>query len=281
MFTLNCKGRLFRFDRPIIMGILNTTPDSFYEGSRFIGEDGILHQAEKMHKEGAVILDLGGQSTRPGSERIGAAEEITRVISAIESIHYNFPDLILSIDTYYASVAKAAVEAGASIVNDISGGLFDKEMISTVASLKVPFVCTHAPGVAETMHENPGYRNVTLAVLDFLSSQTNVCRLAGINDVIIDPGIGFGKNNSQNFEIINNLEKFAMIGRPLLLGVSRKGTIYRTLDTTAEHAVNGTTVLNTVGLLKGAAILRVHDVKEANEAILLTEKLKETAKKLN
>ncbi|HTE28694.1 dihydropteroate synthase [Flavitalea sp.] len=278
MFTLNCKGKLFRFDRPVIMGILNTTPDSFYEGSRFIGENGILQQAEKMKTEGAIILDIGGQSTRPGSERIGAAEEITRVISAIESIHYNFPDLIISIDTYYASVAKAAVEAGASVVNDISGGMFDKEMVSTVATLKVPFVCTHAPGAAESMHENHGYLNVTLDVLDFLIRQTNVCRLAGINDVIIDPGIGFGKNTEQNFEIVQNLEKFAVINKPLLLGLSRKGSIYRTLGTTAEHAVNGTTILNTVGLLKGAAILRVHDVKEAFEAIVLTEKLKEPAK---
>jgi dihydropteroate synthase len=277
MFTLNCKGKLFRFDRPVIMGILNTTPDSFYEGSRFIGEDGILKQAEKMQSEGALILDLGGQSTRPGSERIGAAEEITRVISAIESIHYNFPDLIISIDTYFASVAKAAVEAGASIVNDISGGMFDKEMLSTVAALNVPFVCCHAPGTPGSMHENPGYRNVTLAVLDFLRDQVNVCHQAGINDVIIDPGIGFGKNISQNFEIINNLEKFSIVNKPLLLGVSRKGSVYRTLDTTAEQAVNGTTVLNTVGLLKGAAILRVHDVSVAFEAIVLTEKLREAA----
>jgi dihydropteroate synthase len=275
MFTLNCKGRLIRFDRPVIMGILNTTPDSFYEGSRFIGEDGILQQAEKMKSEGALIIDIGGQSTRPGSERIGAEEEIARVTGAIESIHYNFPDVVISIDTYYAVVAKAAIEAGASIVNDISGGMFDKEMIKTVAALKVPFVCTHAPGVAESMHENPGYRNVTSDVLDFLVRQTNVCILAGINDVIVDPGIGFGKTIGQNFELIQNLEKFALLNKPLLLGVSRKGTVYRTLDTTAEHAVNGTTVLNTVGLIKGAAILRVHDVKEASEAVLLIQKLKE------
>jgi dihydropteroate synthase len=278
MFTLNCKGRLIQFDRPVIMGILNTTPDSFYEGSRFIGEDGVLRQAEKMKSEGALIIDIGGQSTRPGSARIGAEEEITRVISAIESIHYNFPDLIVSIDTYYAVVAKAAVESGASIVNDISGGMYDKDMIDTVAGLKVPFVCTHAPGVAESMHENPGYRNVTADVLDFLVRQTHACTLAGINDLIIDPGIGFGKNMAQNFELIQNLEKFAMINKPLLLGVSRKGTVYRTLETTAEHAVNGTTVLNTVGLLKGAAILRVHDVREAMEAVLLTEKIKEAGR---
>ncbi|RYY22644.1 MAG: dihydropteroate synthase [Chitinophagaceae bacterium] len=275
MFTLNCKGRLFHFHRPVIMGILNTTPDSFYEGSRFMGEEGILQQAEKMKSDGALIIDIGGQSTRPGSERISAGEEITRVIGAIESIHYNFPELIISIDTYHAVVARAAVEAGAGIVNDISGGMYDKAMIETVASLKVPFVCTHAPGEAGTMHQNPGYGNVTTEVFDFLVRQSGRCREAGINDVIIDPGIGFGKNIDQNFEIINNLEKFSIINRPLLLGVSRKGTIYRKLGITPEQAVNGTTVLNTVGLLKGAAILRVHDVKQAIEAIVLTESLKE------
>ncbi|MHA4842738.1 dihydropteroate synthase [Flavitalea antarctica] len=259
------------------MGILNTTPDSFYEGSRFIGEEGILQQVAKMRSGGALIVDIGGQSTRPGSDRINAEEELSRVIGAIESIHYNFPDLLISIDTYFAVVAEAAVKAGASIVNDISGGVFDKEMIKTVAALKVPFVCTHAPGPAEAMHENPGYKNVTADVLDFLARQISVCTLAGINDVIVDPGIGFGKNISQNFEIIQNLEKFLILDKPLLLGISRKGMIYRTLNTTAEQAVNGTTVLNTIGLMKGVSILRVHDVKEASEAVLLTQKIRGAA----
>src|SRR5688572_15069893 len=177
MFTLNCKGRLIAFDQPVIMGILNTTPDSFYEGSRFIGEEGILQQVAKMRSGGALIVDIGGQSTRPGSDRINAEEELSRVIGAIESIHYNFPDLLISIDTYFAVVAEAAVKAGASIVNDISGGVFDKEMIKTVAALKVPFVCTHAPGPAAAMHENPGYKNVTSDVLDFLVRQISICTL--------------------------------------------------------------------------------------------------------
>jgi dihydropteroate synthase len=275
MFTLNCKGKLFAFNRPIVMGILNATSDSFYEGSRFTGEGGIIQRAGTMVSDGATIIDIGGQSTRPGSERIAETEEMDRVCTAIESLHFNFPGVIISIDTYFASVAKAAVQAGASMVNDISGGQFDKNMLATVAGMHVPFVCTHHPSDDPAdMHHHPAYTDVVKSVLDFLIFQTRRCTTAGINDVIIDPGIGFGKTIQENFRLINDLDKLAIIGKPLLLGVSRKGTIYRTLNTGPQEALNGTMVLNTIGLTKGAAILRVHDVKEAVEGITLTEALK-------
>ena len=273
MFTLNCKGRLLNFGTPAVMGILNTTPDSFYEGSRFTGKEGILGQVEKMISEGAVIIDIGGQSTRPGSKPLEVTEELNRVITAIESIHYNFPELVISIDTYYAAVADAAVKAGASIVNDISGGMLDPSMIATVGALKVPFVCTHMKGIPETMQQHPGYKNLIQELLDFFIQQCERCKMAGIHDIIIDPGFGFGKTAEHNFEILDKLDLFRILERPVLLGVSRKGTIYRTLGITAEEALNGTTVLNTIGLMKGASLLRVHDVTEACEALKLVEKI--------
>jgi len=274
MFTLNCKGRLLNFGTPAVMGILNTTPDSFYEGSRFTGKEGILGEVEKMITEGAAIVDIGGQSTRPGSRPLEVTEELNRVITAIESIHYNFPELVISIDTYYAAVADAAVKAGASIVNDISGGMLDPSMIATVGALKVPYVCTHMKGIPETMQHHPGYGNIIKELLDFFILQCERCKKAGIHDIIIDPGFGFGKTAEHNFEILDKLHLFGILERPVLLGVSRKGTIYRTLEITAEEALNGTTVLNTIGLMKGASVLRVHDVKEACEAIKLVEKIK-------
>jgi dihydropteroate synthase len=275
MFTLNCKGKLVSFEVPVVMGIINITPDSFYAESRYNTIEQILRQAEKMKADGALMLDVGGQSTRPGSERLDAAAETRRVIPVIESLSFNFPELIISIDTYFSDVARAAVRAGASMVNDISGGKFDKEMLPLVAAMRVPFVCTHvAAATPETMHHVPVYENVTTAVVDFLSSQTYLCKKAGIHDLIIDPGIGFSKSIENNFEILQNLEVFKILDMPLLLGVSRKGTVYRTLGTSAAEALNGSTVLHTVGLMKGASILRVHDVREAKEAIVLTEKLK-------
>ncbi|MET0243180.1 MAG: dihydropteroate synthase, partial [Flavitalea sp.] len=214
-------------------------------------------------------IDIGGQSTRPGSERVSAEKETERVVKLISVLHANFPDLIISVDTYYASVAKAAVYAGASVVNDISGGMMDANMLDTVAALRVPFICTHMKGTPDTMQIDPVYEDVTLEVLDFFIHQVKLCNRAGIMDVIIDPGIGFGKTIAHNFELIEKLERFSILDNPLLLGVSRKGSIYKTLGTDAAGALNGTTVLNTIGLMKGAAILRVHDVKEAMEAVKL------------
>jgi dihydropteroate synthase len=253
------------------MGVLNITPDSFYKQSRLQTTESALMQAEEMLNEGATILDIGGQSTRPKSERITAAEEAERVLPIIGSVHKNFPGSFISVDTYYASVAQQAIDAGACIVNDISGGMMDESMLSTVGQLRVPYVCMHMQGTPETMQENPVYENVTREVLDFFIQQTEECRLNDINDVIVDPGFGFGKTNAHNFQLLRELSVFKMLEKPILAGVSRKGTIYRTLGITAEEALNGTTVLNTIALLNGANILRVHDVKEAMEAIKLID----------
>ena len=273
MFTLNCKGRLLVIDKPIIMGIINTTPDSFYSASRKNDIDEILFQTEKMIHEGAIIIDIGGQSTRPGSIQVGTNEELKRTIPAIDAIRKNFPDIFISIDTFYSAVAQKNVEAGADIVNDISGGNMDAAMLSTVATLKVPYVCMHMQGTPDNMQQNPVYENVTKEVLDFFIRKIEDCRLAGINDVIVDIGFGFGKTIEHNFQLLKYLPIFKMLQKPLLLGVSRKSSIYKTLNITPEESLNGTTVLNTVGLLNGANILRVHDVKQAKEAVDLINKL--------
>ena len=269
MFTLNCKGRLLVIDKPVVMGIINITPDSFYAGSRRQGTDAVLKQARQMLNDGATILDIGGQSTRPGSEKLSAEQELERIIEPIAAINSHFPDTFISVDTYYAEVAKEAVAAGASIINDISAGSIDNKMISTVAALQVPYVMMHMQGTPQTMQQQPFYENVTKEVLDFFIQKKNELQQAGIPDVIIDPGFGFGKTIAHNFELLRNLPVFKMLDAPLLLGISRKSTIYKTLDITAEQALNGTTVLNTIGLMNGAGILRVHDVKEAKEAITL------------
>ncbi|MES2776199.1 MAG: dihydropteroate synthase [Bacteroidota bacterium] len=271
--TLNCKGKLLTIDSPIVMGIINITPDSFYEGSRQQSLDDILKQTKKMLTEGAAIVDIGGQSTRPGSEAVGVEEEINRVVPAIEAICQLYPEAIVSIDTYHAAVAKAAVEAGAGIVNDVSGGTMDEQMLPTVAALKVPYICMHMQGVPATMHLNPVYEDVTKEVLDFFIERIDACRRAGIHDVIIDPGFGFGKTIEHNFTLLKNLSLFKILEKPILLGISRKSTIYKTLGTTAADALNGTTVLNTIGLMNGANILRVHDVKEAVEAVKLVRRV--------
>ena len=270
MFTLNCNGRLLVVDKPLVMGIINVTPDSFYEGSRQQTVDAILQQAEKMIKDGADILDIGGQSTRPGSSAIGVEEELKRVIGAIQAIHQNFPEAFISVDTYFSLVAKEAVNAGASIINDISAGNLDENMMATVAAMHVPYVLMHMNGTPQTMQQAPQYENVTREVLDFFIFKIEELKKAGINDIIIDPGFGFGKTIAHNFELLRNLTVFKMIDHPLLLGISRKSTIYKTLNIKPEHALNGTTVLNTVGLMNGASIIRVHDVKEAKETIKLT-----------
>ncbi len=235
------------------------------------GLDGILKQAEKMLSEGAAILDLGGQSTRPGAERISPEDELGRVLPAVEAVAERFPEAIISVDTFYSRVAYETVQAGASMVNDVSGGLLDPEMLATVAGLNVPYICMHMKGEPQTMQQNPEYEDVTREVLDFFISRIEECRAAGIKDVIADPGFGFGKTIQHNFTLLKNLEVFNMLGVPILLGISRKSTIYKTLGITADEALNGTTVLHTIGLQKGANILRVHDVKEAVEAVKLVE----------
>jgi dihydropteroate synthase len=271
MFTLNCKGRLLVIDEPIVMGIINVTPDSFYSSSRKGSVDDALRQAGKMLSEGAAILDIGGQSTRPGSEDIGVDGELQRVIPVIEAIIGRFPECYISIDTYYAKVATEAVEAGACIVNDISSGNLDNKMIETVAGLRTPYIAMHMKGTPANMQQHAQYENLTREVLDYFIKKTEQCRLAGINDVIIDVGFGFAKTIQHNFQLLKDLNVFKILQKPILVGLSRKATVYKTLGTTAEEALNGTTVLNTISLLNGANILRVHDVKEAKEAVKLME----------
>lgn len=269
MYTLNCKGKLLLLDKPIVMGIINFTPDSFYTGSRMNSVGQAVQQAETMLQQGAAILDIGGQSTRPGAKIVGAEAEAERVIIIIEAIIRSFPDTLISIDTFHALVAAKAIAAGASMVNDISGGQLDKEMLSTVGKLRVPYICMHTKGTPATMQGLATYQDVVLEVLDYFIQRTEACRQAGIKDVIIDPGFGFAKTITHNFTLLKNLSLFKILEKPILLGISRKATIYKTLGTTPEEALNGTTILNTIGLLKGADILRVHDVKEAVEAVKL------------
>jgi len=275
MFILNSKGRLLPIDRPVIMGILNRTPDSFYSGSRVGGHDALLEHAGRMIGEGADWLDIGGQSTRPGAETVGEEEELQRTVGAISLLHRKWPDVPLSVDTWRARVAQEAVAAGASIVNDISGGRLDPDMLVTVARLKVPYICMHMKGDPSTMDREAVYEDVVPEVLDYFIRRIEACRQAGINDVIVDPGFGFAKTADHNWRLLRRLAVFRITGRPLMLGISRKSTIYRTLGVTPEEALNGTTVLHTIGLLNGADILRVHDPAAAKEAAVLVGAYKE------
>ena len=272
MFTFNCKGRILTISKPIVMGIINVSPESFYEQSTANTTAAVLLQAEKMLNEGAAILDIGGQSTKPGSENIGPGVEMARVIPAIEAIAKHFPESFISIDTYHAEVAAAAVKTGAVMVNDISAGTLDSNMIGTVASLNVPYVVMHSKGTPATMQQHTNYEDMLLEIMEFFIKKTNECSKAGIKDVIIDPGFGFAKNIEQNFTLLKNISIFKILQKPLLSGLSRKSTIYKTLGISPEEALNGTTVLNTIAIQNGANILRVHDVKEAVETINLLHK---------
>ena len=271
MFTLNCKDRLLVVDKPLVMGIINSTPDSFYPGSRFNSSHEVLKQVENMVKQGADIIDIGGQSTRPGSKELSAEEELERVIGIIESIHFNFPKTFISIDTFYSNVARESVTAGASMVNDVSAGSRDPNMYSVVANLKVPYVCMHMKGTPATMQQYTQYENLAQEVLDYFIQKIALCRKAGIKDIIIDPGFGFAKTIEQNLLLLKQLSLLKLLDAPILCGLSRKSTVYKTLGVPVEEALNGTTVLNTIALLNGAHLLRVHDVKEAKEAIKLVE----------
>jgi dihydropteroate synthase len=274
MFTLNCKGKLLVINQPIVMGIINTTPDSFYPGSRSGSIDEILFRAEKMIIDGASILDIGGQSTRPKSNQIPAEEEMERVLPAIEAIRRQFPEQVISVDTFYSKVAREAIGAGANIVNDVSAGTMDEELLPTVAELKVPYVLMHMLGKPQSMQQNPEYKNVTLEVFDYLNFKIAELVKIGIHDIIVDVGFGFGKTSTHNFQLLRELSYFKQLGKPVMVGLSRKATIYKTLDIAPEQALNGTTVLHTIALLNGAGILRVHDVKEAVQAVKLFSEYK-------
>jgi dihydropteroate synthase len=271
--TLNLKSTLLDISMPKVMGILNVTPDSFFEGSRHAAISSLLKQAEAMLQEGAAMLDVGGYSSRPNATHISEEEELTRVIPAVEALSKEYPTAIISIDTFRSNVAAKAIEGGAAMINDISAGKLDAAMIETVARLGVPYIAMHIRGTPQNMNQLTGYENLLKDIANELAHRLVCCVEAGIKDVIIDPGFGFAKTVDQNFELLNNLDYLRILGKPLLVGLSRKSMIWRTLNTTADQALNGTTALNTVALLKGASILRVHDVKEAVETIKLVQKL--------
>ena len=266
--TLNVGGRLIDLHTPIVMGILNITPDSFFDGGRYLHNS--VKQAEKMLKEGATIIDVGGYSTRLGATDISEQEEIQRVVPVIRNIRREFPDCIISIDTFRASVARAAVESGAVIVNDVSGGSLDAAMFETVAQMQVPYILMHMRGTPQTMTKLTDYNNVLTDLMDYFNERVFQLRTLGVKDIIIDPGFGFAKTRAQNYELLKNLSYFRMLNLPILTGVSRKSMVWKTLDITSDEALNGTTVLNTLAVLNGASILRVHDVREAMEVIKLT-----------
>lgn len=274
--TLNCKGKLLSLETPLVMGILNITPDSFYMASRYQQIDDILQQAEKMLSEGATILDIGGMSSRPGAEIISAEEELQRVLPAIEAIIKNFPEALLSIDTVQAAVARQSVEAGAALINDISAGRLDEKMYSTVAELGVPYVLMHMQGTPRTMQQEPTYEDVSLEVLDFFIAEVGKLRALGIKDIILDPGFGFGKTLSHNYQLLKRLHVFQILELPILVGISRKSMVYKPFGGSAKEALNGTTALHLVALQQGAQLLRVHDVKEAMEVIQLWKQLEES-----
>jgi dihydropteroate synthase len=269
MFKIHLKDTVLDLSTPLVMGILNATPDSFFEGSRIELIDAGVKKAIEMAQFGAGILDIGGQSTRPGAEMITEAMEINRVVPMIKAIHAALPNMPISIDTYHANVAKAAIEAGASLVNDISCGNFDPKMISTVVANEVGFIGMHQTGSPSTMHEVQERSDIMESMLDYFIDKKRQFAEYGLTEWIIDPGFGFSKSKAENFELVKSLANLKALDLPILLGVSRKSSIYKTLGVDAEGALNGTTVLNTIGLLGGANILRVHDVKEAKEAIIL------------
>ena len=272
--NISCKGKLIDLTTPKIMGILNLTPDSFYDGGLYNNTDRALAQTEKMLLEGATFIDVGGASSKPGAVEVSADEELTRVLPVIEKIHIKFPDTLISIDTYRSDVAQQAVAAGAAMVNDISGGNLDAKMLKTVGALGVPFVAMHMQGKPQNMQDKPSYDNILTDIRSFFAAKIDAAHKAGIHDIIIDPGFGFGKTLEHNYALLKHLSSIQMDGVPMLIGVSRKSMIYKLLQIEVAEAGNGTSVLNTVALQQGAQILRVHDVKEAHQAVQLIEKLK-------
>ncbi|HQG78369.1 MAG: dihydropteroate synthase [Bacteroidales bacterium] len=274
---INVRGNLLDISVPRVSGIINITPDSFYSGSRFMTEAEIVRTAFDMIVEGADIIDVGGYSSRPGAEDISEEEEKKRVLNAVKLISREMPEAIISVDTFRSEVAKEAVyDCGAGMINDITAGEADPRMYSVIESLNVPYVMMHMQGNPRTMQVNPVYDDVVADILRWFGDRTYRARAAGIRDIIVDPGFGFGKTISQNFKLLQKLGDFCITGLPLMVGLSRKSMIYKTLDISTEEALNGTTVLNTVALLNGADILRVHDVKEAVQAVRLVEKIKKS-----
>lgn len=273
-YSIQIKGRIFSLDKPLIMGILNLTPDSFFSGSRIMdSKEQLLQKSFQMIQEGVDILDLGGYSTRPGALGVSEEEEIKRVIPAIEWIKEHYPSVLISVDTFRANVAKAAVQAGAGLVNDISAGNLDPRMLEVVGTLNVPYIAMHMRGNPQTMQEKTNYSDILVEILNYFSETVAKCKTYGIKDVIIDPGFGFAKSIEQNYWILKNLDYFKILSLPILVGVSRKSMIYKTLNISPEEALNGSTALHMYALSKGANILRVHDVKEVKETLTLYNQL--------
>ena len=271
--TINCKGQLIDLTIPKIMGILNVTPNSFFDGGKYKNESEILSRVEKMSSEGATFIDVGAYSSKPSAEFVSEQEEISRIIPVLDLILKHFPETILSIDTFRAEVAKASIESGAAIINDISAGHLDEKMLETVAKYNVPYIMMHMKGTPQTMQTLTQYDDIVKEMLFYFSERIAKARSFGINDLITDPGFGFAKTVEQNYEVFQKLDLFNLLELPMLIGISRKSMIYKTLNSNAEEALNGTTVLNTIALTKGAKILRVHDVKEAMECVTLFNKI--------
>jgi len=273
--SIQLNGKLIWLDEPVVMGIMNLTPDSFYEGSRYRMEKDILLRAEEILVSGGLIIDMGAVSTRPGATEVSEENEMARLLPAVKAIRNHFPEAILSVDTFRSGVVNNIYdEIGGFLVNDISGGTMDGEMFETVAKLGLPYILMHMQGTPQTMQIHPFYVDVVKDILFDLSEKINSLKLMGVNDIIVDPGFGFGKNQRHNYELLNCLDSFRLFELPLLVGVSRKAMIWRLLDSSPAESLNGTTVLNTLALMGGANILRVHDVREAVETIKLVAELK-------
>ena len=271
--TINCKGTLIDLSSPKVMGILNLTPDSFYDGGQHKNEKSILKHAEKMLSEGATFIDIGAYSSRPNADHVSEKEELKRILPIVGLLFNEFPEILISIDTFRSEVAKQSIEAGAALINDISAGKLDDNMLKTIADLHVPYIMMHMRGTPQTMQKQTKYDDLLKDILFYFSERLAQAKQLGIIDIIVDPGFGFAKTLEQNFNLLKHLELFKILEKPLLVGVSRKSMIYKTLENTAQEALNGTSVLNTVALQKNASILRVHDVKEAMETIKLIKSL--------
>jgi dihydropteroate synthase len=271
--TINCKGTLVDLSSPKVMGILNITPDSFFDGGKYKNEGDILSQVEKMLLHGATFIDVGAYSSRPGAKHISEEEELNRIVPVINLLIKNFPEIIISVDTFRSRVAQETINAGAAIINDISGGKMDKNMFSTAANLQVPYILMHMLGTPQNMQKNPIYNDVTKEIISFFAAQIDKLHQLKLNDIIIDVGFGFGKTIDHNFEILKNLSLFKSLDAPILAGISRKSMLYKTLNISAQEALNATTSANTIALLNGANILRVHDVREAIEAVKIVNQI--------
>ncbi|MRX40705.1 dihydropteroate synthase [Flavobacterium sp. LC2016-23] len=270
---INCKGQLIDLSTPKVMGVMNVTPDSFFDGGKYKNEYEIVTRAGKILTEGATFIDIGAYSTRPGAEFVPEQEEIARIVPAIEIILKHFPETLLSIDTFRAEVANASIESGAAIINDIAAGGLDDKMFDVIAKYNVPYIMMHMRGNPQTMQTMTEYDDIVKEMLFYFSEKVAKARSLGINDLILDPGFGFAKTTEQNYEVLQKMELFNVLELPVLAGISRKSMIYKTLNITAQEALNGTTVINTIALTKGAKILRVHDVKEAMECVTLFNKM--------